>query len=87
MSLQTCNTLYGRNVYLLVMKSADIRVRDNLKKLLKKRKLSLDKAQIKHGIQKSQLSRILTGKISPRVVTLQMLADYLGVDPSYFLKP
>jgi transcriptional regulator with XRE-family HTH domain len=69
------------------MKNADDRVRENLRKLLENPHKSLDRVDRLSGISKSTLSRILAGKISPRVVTLQRLADYFKIDPSYFLKP
>jgi transcriptional regulator with XRE-family HTH domain len=69
------------------MKKADVRVRENLKKLLENPHKSLDRVGLDSGISKSTLSRILAGKISPRVVTLQRLADHFKIDPSEFLKP
>jgi transcriptional regulator with XRE-family HTH domain len=69
------------------MKKADERVRENLKKLLEKNKISMDRVGLDSGISKSTISRIMAGKISPRVVTLQRLAEHFKIDPIEFLRP
>jgi transcriptional regulator with XRE-family HTH domain len=69
------------------MKTADERVRENLRAILEKRHKSMDRVGLDSGISKSTISRILAGKISPRIATLQRLADHFDIDASEFLKP
>lgn len=51
-----------------------------LKEILKERKLSITKFSSMVGISQSNLSNYINGNISPKLETLEKIADCLGIE-------
>lgn len=56
-----------------------------IKAIRKAKNISLDKLCEDNAFDRSNLSRLESGKINPKTLTLKMLADKLGVDVKDFL--
>jgi transcriptional regulator with XRE-family HTH domain len=80
------NTYYKQRHYFEGVKKGNVRVRKNLKLLLEFNKKSMDRVGLESGVSKATLSRIIAGKLSPTVRTLDILADYFEVDIRDFFK-
>lgn len=84
--LRMRNTYYKQRHYFEGVKKGNVRVRKNLKLLLEFNKKSMDRVGLESGVSKATLSRIIAGKLSPTVRTLDILADYFEVDIRDFFK-
>ncbi len=67
--------------------SLNARISKNIGKLLRKAELSQEKLAIESEIDKSNLSKLLSGKINYTLSTLSKIAECLRVDISKLLEP
>ncbi len=62
------------------MKTANDRVIENIKALIKKREETAEKVAFGADVAKSTMSRLLAGRLNPTVRLLEKIANYFEVD-------